>query len=133
MNEQNVELAVASSLTTLAGQLTEAYYNLRHETQNLQAQESVVSEARLALSDARSKVLVNHADDIKALGTNEAIREANISKLVEKEKEALRIAEIDYTGCRNAHQLATIGVEALRAQLRCLEATALVIGGRDGR
>jgi c-di-GMP-binding flagellar brake protein YcgR len=129
MNEQSIRLDLVNTLSELRGSISAGYVTLLKTTRELQVQEAVVLEARLALSEARSKVLVDHADDIKALGTNEAVREANISKLVEKEKEALRFAEIDYTGCRNAHQIATIDVEALRALLRCLEATALVIGG----
>ncbi len=130
MNEQTELIA---SIKALAADLAVAYSSLRASVCAMQIAEARVLEARVELATAKNTVLINHADDIKALGTNEAVREANISKLVENERTAFSDAEGDYTSCRNAHQLAQLEVEALRAQLRCLESTALVIGGRDGR
>lgn len=130
MNEQAKLIA---DIKVLASELAIAYGSLRGAVCAMQVAEAKTTEARAALATARAGVLINHSDDIKALGTNEAVREANISKLIEAEKAAMADAEFAYTSCRNTHQLATIDVEALRAQLRCLEATALVVGGKDGR
>lgn len=84
MNEQTELIA---SIKSLAADLAVAYSSLRASVCAMQIAEARVLEARVELATAKNTVLMNHADDIKAL----------------------------------------------RAQLRCLESTALIIGGRDGR
>jgi len=128
MNEQTDFIA---EVKTLASALVVAYSALRASVCAMQVTEAGVAEARSTLATARADVLISHSEDINALGTNEAVREANIGKMVEKERAALSDAESTYTSCRNAHQLTTLEVEALRAQLRCLEAIAAVMGGKD--
>lgn len=76
-------------IKTLASELAVAYSSLRAAVCAMHIAEARTVEARGALATARADVLINHADDIKTLGANEAVREANISKRPENIPAAL--------------------------------------------
>lgn len=74
-----------------------------------------------ALDEAKQRVLLAHADDPKALGSNEAARKAKIDELTAAELAAVRAAEDGIRKARADQEMARIEVDHYRAQLRCLE------------
>lgn len=79
------------------------------------------AEADRALEEAKQRVILAHADDPKALGSNEAARKARIDELTATELAAVRTAEYTLRKARADQEMARIEVEHYRAQLRCLE------------
>lgn len=90
------------------------------------AHESVKAEndAARKLTDRKASIITDHADDPKALGSNEAARAATLDAMCYPEREALRGAQDTLVDHRHALELARHEVELWRAQLRCLEAGA---------
>lgn len=111
--------------------LSFAYDKLTTLTQEVQAAELQLSKARVALVTERAEILLTHADDPKALGANEAAREAKLASLTATARDVVAECDAVATAAKNNLQLQGIVVEGLRAQLRCLEVAAAV-GGRDG-
>lgn len=124
-----------TTLLHKAGELSScfgfAYDKLAALTQEVQAAESQLSKARVALATERAEILLAHADDPKALGANEAAREAELASLTATARDVVAECDAVATSAKNNLQLQGIVVEGLRAQLRCLEVAAAV-GGRDG-
>lgn len=111
--------------------LSDSYVKLFTRTQEVQAAELQLSKARAALATERAEILLAHADDPKALGANEAAREAKLASLTASARDIVAECDAVATSAKNSLHLQSIVVEGLRAQLRCLEVAAAV-GGRDG-
>lgn len=115
----------------LSTSLRNAYENLFALTMESQQAELQLSKARAALATERAEILLTHADDPKALGANEAAREAKLASLTASARDIVAECDAVATSAKNSLHLQSIVVEGLRTQLRCLEVAAAV-GGRDG-
>lgn len=107
--------------TILAADLASAYTALHLATAEAftAAETQYLAAANLATN--RTAILLNHADDPKALGANEAARSAKIDELSTDERAELFQADQALRRARHGAELARMKVEGLRAQLRCLE------------
>ncbi|WP_309708293.1 hypothetical protein [Armatimonas sp.] len=118
MNEQLI--AEALSLTDL---LRQNYDGLKAAfLDSFQASEAA-GEARRNLASAREEILREHTDP-KALGANEAAREARIAELTITEREFVTNAEREERVARFTLDCWRMEVEESRALLRLLEVQA---------
>ena len=116
----------------LAQLMQTAYDKLTALTEDVQDAEYQASIARAALATRRAEILVEFGADPKALGANEATREATLSSMLTIEREDLAGQEGFLVGCRNRLTLHQIEIEHLRAQLRIIEVVAVIVR-RDTR
>lgn len=108
-------------ISELSLRLDEAYYHLTIATRAVQIQASEHAAAQQDLTEARQAVISKHADDPKALGSNEAARNAKLDELTVIERQDLHEKAEALRQARDQQELARLGVESLRAQLRCHE------------
>ncbi|WP_395146121.1 hypothetical protein [Armatimonas sp.] len=114
---------IVSVLTpdVLSPMLELAYGKLIEATVEVQGLETAAAWCKAELAKGRNGLLVKYADDPKALGANEAAREARLSEYL-----SLKIADcMESEGAlalaKQSRDLAQLEVEHLRSQLRCLE------------
>lgn len=79
---------------TLSQNLVLARNGLTDALKGLHAASEHLLEKQIALATAKSRILLNHAEDPKALGANEAARSARIDELTQEEREAFASAEM---------------------------------------
>lgn len=79
---------------------------------------------RRILEDQRQEILLEHADDPKRLGANEAAREASLRSMTLEARQQAESAERALTEAKNAVRVTTLDVELARFQLRLLEVLA---------
>lgn len=113
----------------LSSALSQAYNTLQSATICVFESKRSVEEAEKKLQASRDVMLLGFRDDPKGLGHNEATREAAL-----RARTCAEIAEVELAEVRLSHMLqeqscASVEVEALRAQLRCLEALIAVLNG----
>lgn len=118
-------------LSSLRTDLTLAYAELIAHTHQVQKAQSIVQTDRGILNQVRAKIILKHADDPKALGANEAAREAKLAELTAGKVSILQDAEALLRDSQNDERLAALKVESLRAQLRCIEASVALLTGRQ--
>ncbi|WP_394794909.1 hypothetical protein [Armatimonas sp.] len=104
--------------------LETAYDKLSALTSSLQDAEHHAAIARTNLAARRAEILVQFCGDPKALGVNEATREATIATMLTEERDEMALQERCLAGARNELALHQIEVDHLRAQLRILEVSA---------
>lgn len=118
------------TIEQLSTRLEDAYDRLKGATIAVQEKNAEVIRAQQALSETRQAIIAKHADDPKALGPNEAARNARIDEMTEADRQVVRIAEDALRLDRDRLEIVRIEVESLRAQLRCLEVAAgLAVNG----
>lgn len=89
-------------------------------------------DARRNLAHAREEILREHSDP-KALGANEAAREARIAELTMTERAFVTGAEREEREARFAMEMWRLQVEESRALLRLLEVQAGTVKTGDSR
>lgn len=109
-------------LEDLSKTLESAYTLLIEATQTAHEATEAVFAAKSDLARERAAILLANAADPKALGSNEAAREATLADLTAPFVASLRTAEAADRKAGNDQALAKLAVEACRAQLRVLEA-----------
>ncbi len=107
----------------LAKRIENAYRELSECTDGAYHMAEAVAAARRALTAKKQQILRDNAENPKALGANEAAREATIAALTAPQAETLINAEADAKEANHALAMAEIDVQAALAQLRILEAT----------
>jgi hypothetical protein len=112
------------SVTELADKLSGAYLTLRNDTEASQKATASAAAARRIVEAERRTILAESADTYAALGKNEAAHDATIRARLAVEYINLDAAELTASVRRDALALAQIDVDALRAQLRCVEVIA---------
>ncbi len=109
------------TISDISASLEAAYYHLRQVNEWVHEWTGTVATAERALADRRASIIEDYAADPKALGSNEAARNAVIDSLCIPEREALRKAQDTLRGHRHAQEQARLEVDLWRAQLRCAE------------
>ncbi len=108
----------------------EAYNRLKTATLCVAECKRSQEDAERTLQRGRDAILISYKDDPKGLGHNEATREAAIRTMSPSIHAEVALSEMRLSTARQEMDEASIDVEGLRAQLRCLEvATALLAGG----
>lgn len=113
MNPQIIGNNLATAYTTLLDASAQAFATSEH-----------VSFERANLLKREQAILVEYAEDPKALGSNEAARAATLATMTKLERENVSDAEAKDRLARHNVTVASQLVEAARAQLRVAELAA---------
>jgi hypothetical protein len=116
------------NVADVSERLGAAYHDLETALTACHLREVAVNTLRLSLTDERRAILRDYAADPKALGANEAAREARLAELTAPLSEALREAEEQLAEGRHTLEVARLHVERERAALRLLEVQAAACG-----
>lgn len=114
----------------LREEFVKAYLYLEICTDKASTHAMAVSEGRRLVAEKRQSILLEYAEDPKALGGNEAARTAAIDNMLGDAKAELTRLETEEQSLRATLEIARIRVEGLRAQLRCLEVMAAIEGAK---
>ena len=117
------------TIAEISASLEAAYYQLRQVSEWVHEWTGTVANAERALADRKAFIISEHADDPKALGSNEAARAATIDAMCVPEREALRKALDTLRGHRHAQEQARLEVDLWRAQVRCAVVATAARGG----
>jgi len=98
-----------------------AYAAPKASTAKVQEATTEHASAQQELTEARQAIIRKHADDPKALGSNEAARNARIEELVVIERQQAHDAAEALRDARDQQELDRLDVEHWRAQLRAFE------------
>lgn len=112
------------SIKTLHARLALAYEEQANRKAEFFDAAEVTTHAKRDLKLARQRIIAENAADPKALGSNEAAREATIAEMTATLAAQVEGAEDAERKARNALELAADEVAACRALLRCLELIA---------
>lgn len=101
---------------------------VRQAMKDRHAIEVLLGAAREKLEDARDQIFLKNIDDIKALGSNEDLREANLRRQLADEMAAVRnytkaLHELDFQ-----LKLATREHESAQHELRVIESVSRIVG-----
>jgi hypothetical protein len=109
---------------TLGQNLETSYGVLIIAVQEAFKASTVASESRQALKAHQQAVILEHAEDPKALGSNEAARTARIAELTVDSSDHVRLVEVNERLANHKVEIARLELEADHAQLRILELVA---------
>lgn len=108
INQISKELDAAYAVLMAA---TERVFNLTNDH----------SQMHRELVEARQKVILDHAEDPKALGSNETARNAAIDALTVKQRQNVQDVDDSLREARHKQEIARMEVELWRSHLRCAE------------
>lgn len=110
-----------NDITNLRTQISDAYRSLSLATSTAQDADAKVADAKVALARRKQEVINQNSSDMKALGSNEAVREASIALLCTAEAEVLVRAETAQRQARDVQEIARLEVDRCRTELRTYE------------
>lgn len=109
------------TIKEISSALEAAYTHLRTVTGDVHSLTDAQASMQRELIAARQRVILEHAEDPKALGSNEAARNAAIDALTAAERQNVQDVDDSLRAASNRQVLAKHEVELWRAQLRCAE------------
>lgn len=118
-------------IAELAVLVTDAYKNLKAKTEAAFDKTKNRQSADALVREMQQGILLQHADDPKALGANEAARNAKIAELTQAELADQSLAAKLEQQALHELKIASIDVEFVRTTLRVAELAAGI--ERQGR
>lgn len=110
------------TIAEISASLEASYAHLRQCMEFVSEWTGTVNESHRELAVAKQTIILANAADPKALGANEAARNATLEDLTRDQREILLTNEKILASHRHQLELARLEVEHWRAQLRCVEA-----------
>ena len=119
-------------LMAISATISDQYTEVLTQTDLLQTATYWHNLSKNTLEIARRAVLVEYADNVKALGANEAVREARLDDLTAPQRAHVDEFAVGVASATHALRIATLGLEDTRCQLRIIEC-AVAAKQFDGR
>jgi hypothetical protein len=97
-----------TTASTIEIDITKAAGNLMEATANAHRSQLSLGKAQQQLAEKKAAILVDHAEDPKALGSNEATRNATLDAMCKPEIENVRVCQEGVDSFRLLLELARI-------------------------